>query len=373
MNRTPWRRPQQPLDRAELSRLLPAPGDPDLSHDRRRLLEEHLMQEIQPNADGVRSGARVRPVRRALYVGVPLTALALAGALLTGVLTNDGTGTGTSTAGGKGTGGIAGAPATLDLGSTENVASVMSRISSAAAKKKAKEPREDQYIYVRSTVSNLASAADEAPKVIPPHTREDWVSPDGEKGWYAEEGVTKGASLDYYAEDPDDVSQGENSPELGEEYKASLNAPSYDYLKTLPTDPDVLLKKIYKETKGAGNGPHQQAFVTIGDLLRGQLASPQVSAALYRTAAKIPGVVLVNKAEDAAGREGVAVALTDHEGVSRTEWIFDRTTYTHLGERTVQLKDAYGVKAGTVTARTAVMDRDVVDSKGQRPGEDKKS
>ncbi|MFI2210369.1 CU044_5270 family protein [Streptomyces sp. NPDC020141] len=352
MNRTPWRRTQEPLDRAELSRLLPAPGDPDLPHDRRRLLEEHLMNEIQPKA---------RPVRRALYIGVPLTAMALAGVLLTGVL-----GAGSGPGAGEVRGGGAVDHGAVDLGSTQNVASTLSRISAAAERQPVQEPDEDQYVYVKSTVSFLRTEV--GPKgskswVSPPHTREDWKSPDGQKGWYVEEGVTEGASLDY-----DENEGGGGSEELNAPYRPSLNAPSYDYLKALPTDPDVLLKKIYEETKGAGNGPHQQAFVTIGDLLRGQLASPKVSAALYRTAAKIPGVVLVESAEDAAGREGVAVALTDREGVSRTEWIFDRKTYAHLGERTVQLKDAYGVKAGTVTASTAALERSVVDGKGDRPG-----
>lgn len=47
MIRTPrWRR-EEPLDHAELARLLPAPGDPELSSDRLNGLEEHLMTEIR--------------------------------------------------------------------------------------------------------------------------------------------------------------------------------------------------------------------------------------------------------------------------------------------------------------------------------------
>ncbi|SCE33470.1 hypothetical protein GA0115261_104551, partial [Streptomyces sp. OspMP-M43] len=47
MIRTPRRRREEPLDHAELRRLLPAPGDPELSSDRLRGLEEHLMTEIR--------------------------------------------------------------------------------------------------------------------------------------------------------------------------------------------------------------------------------------------------------------------------------------------------------------------------------------
>ncbi len=149
--------------------------------------------------------------------------------------------------------------------------------------------------------------------------------------------------------------------------RPSLNAPSYDYLRTLPTDPDLLLKKIYDETEGEGSTPDQQAFTTIGDLLREQVVPPKLAAGLYRAAARIPGVVLVDDSVDAVGRHGVAIARADEADGARTEWIFDRETYTYLGERTVQTRDAEGIKKGTVRGRTAVTDRAVVDAVKQRP------
>lgn len=51
----------------------------------------------------------------------------------------------------------------------------------------------------------------------------------------------------------------------------------------------------------------QEAFITIGDLLRNTIAPPRVAAALYRAAALIPGVTLIPDATDAIGRPGVAV------------------------------------------------------------------
>ncbi|MEU2575463.1 hypothetical protein ACIP3B_21780 [Streptomyces anulatus] len=88
---------------------------------------------------------------------------------------------------------------------------------------------------------------------------------------------------------------------------------------------------------------------------------------LYRAAARIPGVVLVDDSVDAAGRHGVAIARTDETDGARTEWICDRGTYTYLGERTVQTRDAEGIEAGAVWGRTAVTDRAVVDAVKQRP------
>ncbi|MFF2520235.1 CU044_5270 family protein, partial [Streptomyces sp. NPDC058086] len=155
---------------------------------------------------------------------------------------------------------------------------------------------------------------------------------------------------------------------LNSDVESSLNAPSYDYLKTLPTDPDALLKKIYKETKGQGNSPDQEAFTTVGDLLGEQLAPAKLNAALYRAAAKIPGVVVVDHAQDAAGREGIALAHVDQQSGDRTEWIFDRKTYSYLGSRGVQVEQADDVKPGTVLEYTAVLERAVVDAQKQRPG-----
>ena len=78
-----------------------------------------------------------------------------------------------------------------------------------------------------------------------------------------------------------------------------MNEPSYRLLQSLPTDPHALLNLIYKATKGAGQSPDQEAFTTIGDLLRESIAPPDVSAALFRAAALIPGVSVIHHGADA--------------------------------------------------------------------------
>lgn len=73
----PWRR-QEPLDHAELARLLPAPGDPVLSDDRQRLLEDHLMSNATEDSRHVSLRRRL-----AVRVAVPVAlAAALAGTAL---------------------------------------------------------------------------------------------------------------------------------------------------------------------------------------------------------------------------------------------------------------------------------------------------
>ncbi|WP_432022787.1 CU044_5270 family protein [Streptomyces parvus] len=382
MIRTPWRRRGEPLDHAELARLLPAPGDPELSSDRLSCLEERLMSEIRnltPDASpgagtptpgaipeapfaGAREETRdLRPARRSRRRPV----LAGAGAAL--VLVAAGV---TALAGGFGGPGGPGSAATppagavpapvvqVARGSTEGLAGAVAGISGAAAGAELPEPRPGQFLYVRSEVSWMVtwdgSDGKNESYVEKLHPREVWMSPDGGTGWlvepYKEATGRDGVTLD----DPGPV-------------RPSLDAPSYDYLRTLPTDPDLLLKKIYDETGGEGSDPDQQAFTTIGDLLREQVVPPKLAAGLYRAAARIPGVVLVDDSVDAVGRAGIAIARADEADGARTEWIFDRETYAYLGERTVQTRDAEGIRKGTVRGRTAVTDRAVVDAVKQRP------
>ncbi|MDX3760042.1 CU044_5270 family protein [Streptomyces mirabilis] len=344
-------RREESLDHAELARLLPAPGDPHLSLDRHLLLEEHLMNEIQRTAPAPAPAPARRPARRVLLIGVPVTAAALAGAFAFTALTNSG-----------GNGTVAATPPPVEApvvriepGSTAQLASTVEHIAAAASASETPEPGPGQYIYIKSKVSYLSVShtdADESKTLVEPlHIREVWNSPDGKQGWLDEPGY-----------------QPKGGVTLNTDVESSLGGPSYDYLKTLPTDPDALLKKIYKETKGQGNSPDQQAFTTVGDLLNEELAPAKLNAALYRAAAKIPGVVVVEHAKDAAGREGIALAHVDQKSGDRTEWIFDPKTYAYLGSRAVQVKQADGIKPGTVINWTAVLERAVVDAQKQRPG-----
>jgi hypothetical protein len=138
-----------------------------------------------------------------------------------------------------------------------------------------------------------------------------------------------------------------------------LNDGSYRLLQTLPTNPPVLLAMIYKVERGHGPSADQEAFVTIGDLLRDKIAPPKVAAALYRAAALIPGVTLVRHATDAIGRQGVAVAQTA-DGI-RTELIFSKKSLKLIGERTIL------AKIGISTYASAIIRQAFADHLGQVP------
>lgn len=333
---------------------LPAIEEHDLPQGRHQFHKERLMSQIH---DDRRATARRNPfLRKAILLPA---ATALAGALAVGVLVL--TPGGTQSPDDRATGPVL----TTRIGTVDahGAPRLLDRISLAAAEAEAPQGRAGQYVYIetRSAGTHIRTDANVSSLVtVPLHTRQSWRSPDGLKGWLIEPGTTGPEGMTLAGTD-----------ELGNVPTPHLGAPSHDYLATLPTDPDALLRKIYAETEGQGNGKDQQAFTTIGDLLVESWPSPRLTAALYRAAGKIPGVVSVDSATDAAGRKGVAVARLDEFGGQRTEWIFDSKTLALLGERTVQVNgngDEDGlIKPGTVISTSAIMVRAFVDDIKVKP------
>ncbi|GAA3516036.1 CU044_5270 family protein [Actinocatenispora rupis] len=335
MNATPQDRPT-PEEYAELRRLLPAPGEPDLGADRQRQLRGYLMSEIRT----------VKPARsrRALLWTLAPAAAVVAAVVVVGVSAGTPpTGTHRATPAHSGT-------AAPGLTGRETAPQLLGKIALAADEQPAPAARPDQFVYVQSTVAfaNVNGATGKT-TVDKPHTRRVWMSVGGRRHGLLRE---KGESTD-----------------LGTLPHPDLHAPTYAYLKTLPTDPDALLAVIYAayDAHPSGSGRDAEAFVTIGDLLGESLLPPKLAAALYGAAAKIPGVTVVGSATDAAGRTGVAVAREDREAGTRTEWVFDRHSLGYLGERQVQVTRTGNVPAGTVVGSTAVTRRAVVDRAGQLP------
>lgn len=205
--------------------------------------------------------------------------------------------------------------------------------------------RADQFVYIESKVAYAAQSAGGGPVTMPPvHRRQVWLSADGSRpGLLREAG---GPDTPLGTDGPVETLDGPGAtprPSTLNASEPSISNPTHAYVASLPTDPDTLMELIRDETRGEGQDPDQRAFTAIGELLAETWAPPKVGAALYRAAAKIPGVTVVHAADDATGREGVAVARTAHG--EQTQWIFDRTTYAFLGERTV-LAEAGDMRPG---------------------------
>ncbi|MGC5410127.1 CU044_5270 family protein, partial [Streptomyces sp. DT225] len=155
---------------------------------------------------------------------------------------------------------------------------------------------------------------------------------------------------------------------------AGLNRPTYTWLASLPTDPGALLRRLAAEisadqdardTPAGERDPDQDAFEAIGELLRETLMPPRTAAALYKAAARIPGVSVDADAVDAAGRHGVAIGREDAGPMEPL--IFHKKTKAFLGEREGAVRDAGHVKKGDLLGVSAVMHRTVVDGLGQQP------
>jgi hypothetical protein len=251
----------------------------------------------------------------------------------------------------------------------EGAVRLLAKAADVAARQPAAHVRDSQYMYVETTaaVPSLGlKPLSNKPRPFPRHihlkmiTSQVWVPVDNVCRAGLERGINgngQKSSSAFSARQP-----GVKCPNIG-----GLNDPTYRLLQTLPTNPHALLAMIYRIERGHGPGPDEEAFVTIGDLLRNTIAPPKVTAALYRAAALIPGVTFVPNATDAIGRPGVAVARIGPgaDGGVREELIFSRATWQLIGERTVI------ARTGVITGATAIIARAFVDHRGQTPSSGK--
>ncbi|GAA3392312.1 CU044_5270 family protein [Streptomyces roseoviridis] len=328
---------REQAEREQASRILPPTPYPQPAPERFEARRRHLLSEVDLQTRARSSHPAPRRRRRiVLVLGTAVTAGAIAAVL--------GLGSGTT-----------GAPPGLPPASAASV-QLLERAALAAGTAAPSKVRTGQYTYVKTVghTSVLSENKDGRTELLRQNEgMEQWTSVDG-----SERTLQRKNGKDTLLP---------HTPGGG-----NLNAPTYDFLAALPTDPEALLKQIRDDAEknhGAGSdsttGPDHEAFVTIGDLLRNGVTPPATAAALYRAAALIPGVDVAPDAVDAAGRHGVAVARV-HDG-ERTEWIFDKSTARLLGERTVLLEDNAWGKAGTTVTSVAVINRGIVDKAGQIP------
>ncbi|WP_326680839.1 CU044_5270 family protein [Streptomyces sp. NBC_01237] len=326
---------QEQSEREQASRTLPPPPAPEPAPGRVAARRVHFLSEIDRQTPARSYRPMLRPGKRwGLALGTAVAAAASIAVLSLGS-------------------GSPAAPAKVPPASAASV-QLLERAALVAAATPQTKARAGQYTYIK-TVGHTSVLSEtktgEMALLRQDEGMEQWTSVDGSAQTLQRK-------------------NGSDTLLPGNPGQGNLNSPTYNLLDGLPTDPEALLKRISddaEENHGAGSesttGPHQEAFVTIGDLLRNGGTPPDTTAALYRAAALIPGVDVVPDAVDAAGRHGVAVART-HDG-ERIEWIFDESTVRLLGERTVLVEDNAWGKAGTVVTSVALIDSGIVDEAGQ--------
>lgn len=239
-------------------------------------------------------------------------------------------------------------PGGVTGGADPAAAAVLHRIALRAAKQPTEPaPGPGQYLYTRSESfsTHLYVVGDGNTFLFSqPSTRESWIGPDGSGRLLGTSGgVTFSTDKDrrtWEAAGSPDLYENLTDDELFE--PGGLYSPDY---ADLPGNPGQLLELIERREIDGIGGPNNDwgTFVIIGDLLRETSLQPKVRAALYQIAAEIPGVELVGRVVDGAGRPGVAVAYTNRnhpEAPSRWEMIFDPMTAQLLGENEVLVADS---------------------------------
>ncbi len=295
-----------PAEREELARLLPSPGDPVLPRDRHLLLKDHLMHEITPRAEHESitpapkaPRPRPRPRRRLVLIALPaVTAAAVTAALVAGAVSEK--------------------PVT-----DQRAVDLLNRIATVAAAKKAEPVRDDQYVYV-STQGTQEVRDDDKDYGTQTFRRTDWQPVDGKRSGLARIKILSGANPYTHGGDM--------------KLNRDPNVTYYRELEALPTDPGKLYRKVWDDTEGEGQTHEAAALEEIGSMLPSATLLPDLNAALYRAAAKIPGVSVVDDAKDIAGRHGIG--LTFKDGDDRDTWVFDRESLNFLGTDEVALLDA---------------------------------
>jgi hypothetical protein len=154
----------------------------------------------------------------------------------------------------------------------------------------------------------------------------------------------------------------------------SVNAPTYDFARTLPTDPAALEERIRHDTSGAGEDADVEVWVTVRDMLLSPVSPPALRAALYQVAAGLPGVRYLGTTTDRLGRDGVAVGLShgDDTHARATEvMVFDpRTGLLLQSEERADDPAQWGLPAsakGALVGWTVWVRSAVVDGVGVRP------
>lgn len=191
---------------------------------------------------------------------------------------------------------------------------------------------------------------------VPADRADDWVWERGPQSVYATFGPESRAMADaWQAEAPSDAISGGDllRAPAGAFYGGRPDA-GFDDLATLPRDPYRLLNHIYRVTLGAGPSPDTEALVFLADRLRIGDVPADLRSAMYRAAALIPGVALIDDQATLDGRRGVAIGRDEDAWGSRIEIIVDPATGTFLGERETLLREQDGIPAGTVVSWTAV-------------------
>jgi hypothetical protein len=334
---------QEMMDDAarEIARLLATPVAPEMPAQRARDMRQYLVAELRDARRAGHPSARLRAGRRAgagWYRSRPLLAGA-AGACAVGVAAAIAVST---LASGPQSPGTAGGG--LNIRTTSAV-TLLDAAAGQAARRPAPKVTDSEYMYIRSEVTRQRyhfGNRHKAKGMPTSFASQIWMSVSNtctHPGLAIQQGIR--TQLGDQNGSPDDPY-----------CRGGVNAPTYRFLQSLPTNPRTLLNYIYAQTAGEGQsqGRNGEAFITIGDMFQSMIVPPHTAAALYRAAALIPGVKVIPHVRNALGQPGIAIAFSNRDGkvTDSYEWIFNPLNFRFIGEQESGVYSAAIVAEGFV-------------------------
>jgi hypothetical protein len=230
-------------------------------------------------------------------------------------------------------------------GAQAEAAEVLNRAAAVAARQAAPAvPPPGTYRYTRSEGAYLGVWGD-APmfSVLLPRTREFWQGTDGTGRLR-----TRFGEAVFLGERDRARWEAAGRPDLGANQTSDhrfdgspRNRLHHQDVNSLPTDPGKLFGVLQAraEVGDPSNPVDFRMLEEVAEILRETVAPPELRAAAYRVAGRIPGIELVGEVTDPVGRRGVAVAITaDYNGLRRLELVFDPETSMLQAEREILLE-----------------------------------
>jgi hypothetical protein len=233
--------------------------------------------------------------------------------------------------------------------------------------------RPGEFFYVRTrTAWGMGGDTAGGWTVIQPGIRESWVAADGARRWR----TRPYGELRFPGERDRRRWEAAGSPSAGGSSEHRVGPPrkgpfyvgaapaTYEELLALPRDAESLYERLRQAAVDCdcGHSVDNETFVIVGDLMRENPVPADLMASLLRATALIPGIKLIERERDQAGRVGVGVAV-DYAG-HRDVLVFDPDTYRWMGEneRLLERKDYVDGDPGELIGGAAIMESGVVDS-----------
>ncbi len=104
------------------------------------------------------------------------------------------------------------------------------------------------------------------------------------------------------------------------------------FLATLPTDPDALRDRLYRDTEGRGNSVDGEAFVCVTDLLRDGTLPADVTRRMYALLRTIPGVDVLPDPSTVDGKTGTVLAYNHGTVLGDQQLLTDPNTGALIAE-----------------------------------------